>query len=882
MKLQKPVTSQVLRQSFIDFFVGKGHRFVPSSPVVPHDDPTLLFANAGMNQFKAILLGGDNPTGLKRAVNSQKCIRVSGKHNDLDVVGRDSYHHTFFEMLGNWSFGDYFKKDAIQWSWELLTEVWGLEKDRLWATVYEEDEEALELWKTVTDIDHSRILKAGKKDNFWEMGDVGPCGPCSEIHYDFGAESDPRTGEPGYVAGVNVDGCERFIEIWNNVFMQYERLEDGTLRDLPAQHVDTGMGFERVLRVMQGVKSNYDTDVFQPLLVKVAELTGVPYDRGEKGTAHRVIADHVRTLSFSIADGATPSNEGRGYVLRRLLRRAARFARELGAKKPVIADVVPTLVGIMGDAFPELKARQAHIATVIRSEEERFGRTLDQGLDRFRKASQAASNGVISGEDVFKLYDTYGFPVDLTEQMALERGLSIDQAGYEKAMEEQKERARAGGKFSSIFNSQDGWTIVREGNPVFVGYDDLETDSGVLRYREHEDDWWIVLDRTPFYAESGGQIGDQGRLSGEGVTFSVEDVQKVNDIIVHRARIVDGFPSDASMRTLRASVDPERRSATRRNHSSVHLLHAALRQVLGDHVQQQGSWVGPDGFRFDFVHTAPMAESEISAVEDIVNRRIQEDLPIRCDVLPIDEAKASGATALFGEKYGDTVRVLTMGDFSKEFCGGTHAGSTGQIGLLRIVRESSISAGVRRIEGVAGFPAFALLRRQATSANRLAQTLKCDETEIGQKVSDLGSRLRSAEKEIEALKVQALAGKVPELLAKGVPVGKASVVALDIGTLAQDPETFSRFVDAIEGQLGNGRIALLAAGFEDKVTLVALVSQDLAKTCPAGPFVQAAAAAVDGKGGGKPNRAQAGGKDPSRIPAAIEAFSAAVKAKLLG
>ena len=882
MTLQKPVSSQVLRQSFIDFFVGKGHRFVPSSPVVPHDDPTLLFANAGMNQFKSILLGGDNPTGLKRAVNSQKCIRVSGKHNDLDVVGRDSYHHTFFEMLGNWSFGDYFKKEAIQWSWELLTEVWGLEKERLWATVYEEDEEALDLWKTVTDIDRSHILKAGKKDNFWEMGEVGPCGPCTEIHYDFGPESDPRTGEPGYVAGVNVDGCERFIEIWNNVFMQYERLEDGTLRDLPAQHVDTGMGFERVLRVMQGVRSNYDTDVFVPLLEKVAELTGVPYDRGEKGTAHRVIAAHVRTLAFSIADGATPSNEGRGYVLRRLLRRAARFARELGARQPVIAEVVPTLVRIMGGAFPELAARQSHIATVIRSEEERFGRTLDQGLDRFRKAASGAVDGTISGEEVFKLYDTYGFPVDLTEQMAIEKGLSIDVAGYEKAMEEQKERARAGGKFSSIFNSQDGWTVVRDGNPVFVGYDSLESDAAVLRYREQGDDWWIVLDRTPFYSESGGQIGDQGRLSGSGVTFSVEDVQKVNDIIVHRARILDGCPTDANMRELRAAVDPGRRAATRRNHSSVHLLHAALRQVLGEHVQQQGSWVGPEGFRFDFVHTTPMAESEILSVEDIVNRAIQEDLEIRCDVLPIDQAKASGAMALFGEKYGDTVRVLSMGEFSKEFCGGTHASSTGQIGLMRIVRESSISAGVRRIEGVAGFPAFALLRRQASATVRLAQSLKCDDSELGQKVSELGTRLRGAEKEIEVLKVQALAGRVPALLARESTVGAARVLALDLGAEAGDPETFARLVDAVEAQLGNGRLALLAAGFEGKVTLVALASPDLAKKCPAGPLVQAAAGAVDGKGGGKPNRAQAGGKDESKIPLAIEAFLGAVKAKLEG
>ncbi|QQS03075.1 MAG: alanine--tRNA ligase [Fibrobacterota bacterium] len=880
MKLQKPVTSQVLRQSFIDFFASKDHRFVPSSPVVPHDDPTLLFANAGMNQFKAILLGGDNPTGLKRAANSQKCIRVSGKHNDLDVVGRDSYHHTFFEMLGNWSFGDYFKKEAIAWSWELLTEVWGLDKSKLWATVYEEDDEALELWKTETDIDHSHILKSGKKDNFWEMGEVGPCGPCTEVHYDFGPESDPRTGEPGYVAAVNVDGCERFIEIWNNVFMQYERIEDGSLRPLPNQHVDTGMGFERILRVMQGVKSNYDTDVFQPLLKKIAELTGVAYDPGEKGTPHRVIADHVRTLSFSIADGATPSNEGRGYVLRRLLRRAARFARELGARQPLVCEVVPTLVEIMGDAFPEIKARQAHIITVIRSEEERFGRTLDQGLDRFRKAAESAVDGVISGDDVFKLYDTYGFPVDLTEQMALERGLRIDEPGYKKAMEEQKERARAGGKFTSIFNSLDGWTLLQEGNPSFVGYECDSAEVKTLRYREHEDDFWIVTDRTPFYPEMGGQIGDIGVLESKDVRFQVLDTQKVNDAIVHRAKLVEGSVTDGALAHLTATVSSEGRAATRRNHSGVHLLHAALREVLGEHVQQQGSWVGPDAFRFDFVHTSALSESEILRVEDIVNAQIRQDLSIVTQVLAVEEAKKTGAMALFGEKYGDTVRVISMESFSKEFCGGTHASSTGQIGLLRILREASISAGVRRIEGVCGEGAFELLRKQATAATRLAQTLKCADEEIGQKVSDLSARLRAAEKEIEGLKVAALSAKVPAILAKSVDLGKAKATALDLTQEAGDAATFNRLVDAIEQGLGNGRVVLLAAGFEGKVTLVALVSQDLSKACPAGPLVNAAAAAVEGKGGGKPNRAQAGGKDPAKIPNALQAFMDAAKAKL--
>ena len=880
MKLQKPVSSQVLRQSYIEFFASKDHRFVPSSPVVPHDDPTLLFANAGMNQFKAILLGGDNPTNLKRAANSQKCIRVSGKHNDLDVVGRDSYHHTFFEMLGNWSFGDYFKKDAIRWSWELLTDVWGIEKSKLWATVYEEDDEAFELWKTETDIDHSRILRSGKKDNFWEMGEVGPCGPCTEIHYDFGPESDPRTGEPGYVAAVNLDGCERFIEIWNNVFMQYERLEDGSLRDLPAQHVDTGMGFERILRVMQGVKSNYDTDVFQPLLHRIADLTGVAYDPGEKGTPHRVIADHLRSLSFSIADGATPSNEGRGYVLRRLLRRAARFARELGARKPVVCEVVPTLVEIMGDAFPELKARQAHIVTVIRSEEERFGRTLDQGLDRFRKAAEAAVGGVISGDDVFKLYDTYGFPVDLTEQMALEKGLTIDQAGYEKAMEEQRERARSGGKFTSIFNSLDGWTILKEGNPSFVGYETLEAKVKTLRFREHDDDFWIVTDSTPFYAESGGQIGDTGSLVGKGARFQVLDTQKVNDVIVHRAKLLEGSVAEDAITELVASVDPAGRDATRRNHSGVHLLHAALREVLGEHVQQQGSWVGPEGFRFDFVHTSALSEQEIQAVEDIVNAQIRNDLSIVTELLPVDEAKKAGAMALFGEKYGDTVRVLTMGSFSKELCGGTHATSTGQIALLRVLRESSISAGVRRIEGVTGLGAFELLRRQASVTTRLSQSLKCEDQEVGLKVADLGARLRSAEKEIEALKVQALAARVPALLAASNSVGQAQVLAVDLTSEAPDAATFSRLADAVELGLGNGRIVLLAAGFEGKVTLVSMVSQDLSKSCPAGPLVQAAAVVVEGKGGGKPQRAQAGGKDPAKIPAALEAFLAAVATKL--
>jgi len=880
-KLTKPVTSKALRQSFIDFFAERGHRFIPSSPVVPQDDPTLLFTNAGMNQFKSILLGGENPLGLKRAANSQKCIRVSGKHNDLDVVGRDSYHHTFFEMLGNWSFGDYFKKDAIRWSWELLTEVWGLEKSRLWATVYQDDNEAFDIWTKETDIDPTHVLRFGKKENFWEMGDTGPCGPCSEIHYDFGPESDPRTGEPGYVAGVNLDGCERFIELWNNVFMQYERLEDGSLVNLPAQHVDTGMGFERVLRVLQGAKSNYDTDVFQPLLAKVAELTGVPYDAGEKGTPHRVIADHVRALSASIADGATPGNDGRGYVLRRLLRRAARFARELGAKKPVICEVVPTLVEIMGEAFPELAARQSHIETVIRSEEERFGRTLDQGLERFRKAAEAAQDCVIEGEKVFELYDTYGFPVDLTEQMALERGLTLDMPGYEKAMAAQRERARAGGKFLGIFNSLDGWTVLEEKTGfVFLGYDVLEAEVRALRFREYEDDCYVVTDRSPFYAESGGQIGDRGTLRGQGVLLAVEDTVKVNESVVHRCKVLEGVPTATNMAVLEAKVDAVARERIRRNHSAVHLLQAALRHVLGEHVHQQGSWVGPDSFRFDFTQERGLSHAELRQVEDLVNESIRAAVPVETRLMKLDEAKAAGAMALFSEKYGDTVRVVEMGEVSKELCGGTHVTNTGMIGLVRLTHDSSVSAGVRRLEGHAGAGAFELLSTQADAASQVAETFKCSESEIPARVSDLQARLKAAEKEIEGLKVAALAAKVPALLARGQDVSGTLVAACDVSADVSDAAAFQRLGDAVEMDIGSGKVVLLAAALDGKVTLLALVSQDLCKKAPAGSLVQAAALAVDGRGGGKSSRAQAGGKDATKIPQALEAFVAAVKAKL--
>ena len=866
-------TGKQVRQDFIDFFASKGHVYVPSAPVVPHDDPTLLFTNAGMNQFKSALLG-DNREGWKRVANSQKCIRVSGKHNDLDEVGRDTYHHTFFEMLGNWSFGDYYKKDAIKWSWELLTEVWKLPKDRLFATIYNDDDESEALWKSETDIPHDRIMRFGAKSNFWEMGDVGPCGPCTEIHFDMG---DPATREATYkdpIHGVNGPNA-RYIELWNNVFMQSERLQSGELKPLKNQNVDTGMGFERVVSVIQGSGSNYETDVFQPIISKIAELSGVPYSKGPEGTPHRVMADHVRALSFAIADGATPGNEGRGYVLRRILRRGSRFARNLGQREPFLVKLVQVLAETMGEAFPEVAQRRSYIEQVIRAEEERFMRTLDQGLDRFAKIAaetKGKSQTAIGGAEVFTLYDTYGFPTDLTRVLAEEQGLTIDEAGYTKHMEEQRERARGAAKFDGSFASDEGWTILAPGiDSEFLGYGSLHAEVSARRFREHGDQVLVVLDKTPFYAEAGGQVGDTGTLVGKPgpagaplVELRVLDTVKLFDMVVHKCDLLGGIPSIESMKSLTAQVDKDNRFRTVRNHSATHLLHSALRKVLGEHVQQQGSRVAPDSLRFDFTHFQGMTPEEIQKVEFEVNLQIEENHDISQAVHGIDEAKKMGAMALFGEKYGEKVRVIKMGDVSMELCGGTHATATGDIGFLKIISESSIAAGVRRVEAVTGLGALELAQRNQNALADIAKVFKAKSGQETEKVVEASARIKALEKEVLELRMAQARLQATTLVAeKGKLVNGATVIVYKLDEKAFPKDTVAMLVDGLAGHLRNG-VALLTQTSGDSLSIYAVSGKEAQAKVKAGDLIKAIGPVADARGGGKPDRAQAGSKSPDK------------------
>jgi alanyl-tRNA synthetase len=869
------LTGKQIRQGFIDFFISKGHVYVPSAPVVPHDDPTLLFTNAGMNQFKSALLG-DNREGWKRVANSQKCIRVSGKHNDLDEVGRDTYHHTFFEMLGNWSFGDYYKKDAIRWSWELLTEVWKLPKDRLFATVYQDDDESEALWKSETDIPHDRIMRFGAKSNFWEMGDVGPCGPCTEIHFDMGDAATREATFKDPIQGVNGPNA-RYIELWNNVFMQSERLQSGDLKPLKSQNVDTGMGFERVVSVIQGSGSNYETDVFQPIITRIAALSGVAYSKGPEGTPHRVIADHLRALSFAIADGATPGNEGRGYVLRRILRRGSRFARNLGQREPFICKLVATLAETMGDAYPELAQRQGYIEQVIRAEEERFMRTLDQGLDRFAKiAAETKSKSLpaIVGAEVFTLYDTYGFPVDLTRVLAEEQGLTIDEAGYTKHMEEQRERARGAAKFDGSFASDEGWTLLSPSlDTEFVGYETLTAEVSARRYREHGDQILAVLDKTPFYAEAGGQVGDSGSLTGKpgptgqpSVELKVVDTVKVFDMIVHKCELLGGILSPETMKSLSAQVDGEGRFRTVRNHSATHLLHSALRKVLGDHVQQQGSRVAPDSLRFDFTHFQAMTPEEIRSVEYEVNLRIEENHPIRHAVHGIDEAKKMGAMALFGEKYGDRVRVITMGEVSMELCGGTHARATGDIGFLKIVSESSIASGVRRIEAVTGLGALELVQKQQTALAEVGKVFKAKPGQEIERAAEASAKIKALEKEVLDLRqAQARLQAITLVAEKGKTMNGATVLVHKLDEKTFPKESISHLVDGLAAHLRNG-VAVLTQASGDSLSIYAVAGKEAQAKVKAGDLIKAIGPIADARGGGKPDRAQAGSKSPEKEP----------------
>ena len=864
-----PRTQAEIRRSFIEFFASKGHTVVPSAPVAPQDDPTLMFTNAGMNQFKGIFLG-DNPRGLKRAVDAQKCIRVSGKHNDLEEVGADHYHHTLFEMLGNWSFGDYYKREAISWAWELLTEVWKLPKERLFVTVYKDDDEAAEIWREVSGLAPERIMRFGDHDNFWEMGDTGPCGPCSEIHYDKGDLATQAATFADPVEGVNGQNA-RYMEIWNLVFMQYNRNADGTLTPLKAKHVDTGMGFERICSLLQGKTSNYATDIFSPIVDEIVRLSGVPYGEGPEGMPHRVIADHLRAVAFSVADGVMPSNDGRGYVIRRILRRACRYARNLGAREPFVCRLVPVLVAQMGDAYPEIRQRADFVERTIRTEEERFIRTLDKGLALFDKVAAAAKDGTVDGAQAFVLYDTYGFPYDLTCLLARERNLSVDEKGFEKAMAEQKERARAAQKDGKgpDFADESGWTVAREGSgTAFLGYETSEADVEVLRWREDRGTLYVVLSSTPFYAEMGGETGESGTLVNDELELRVLDTVKVNDLWIHKAKIVSGALSPEAMaKPFRASADADLRADTRANHSATHLLQAALRRIVGTHVAQEGSRVAPEGLRFDFSHDKALTPEQIAEVERLVNEKIREDIPVCTAVKGVDEAKAEGAMALFGEKYGAEVRVVTMGGFSKELCGGLHVSRTGEIGGFRILSETACAAGVRRIEAVTGRVAAETARADMLRLQELQALFKCKPEALVERVKGLFDQVRDLERERTSLRQSLASQQVKALAAGAVETKGVRLLVKNLGDV--DKAEFSALVGAFAAEFDG--VAVLACASKESGSLAVTVAKPLAAKAPAGKIVSALAALAGGKGGGRPDMAQAGTKSPEKIPEALAA-----------
>jgi len=862
------MTSAEIRQGFMDFFKEKGHEVVRSAPVFPQDDPTLLFTNAGMNQFKDVFLNtGTRP--YTRAVDTQKCIRVSGKHNDLEEVGLDTYHHTFFEMLGNWSFGDYYKREAIEWAWELLTERWGLPKDRLWATVHHTDDEALEFWKEVTDIDPDKVLKFGDKDNFWEMGETGPCGPCSEIHIDI-------TPDGCSAEDVNA-GRPEVIELWNLVFIQYNRQADGSKEELPAKHVDTGMGMERVTAILQGKDSNYDTDLFMPLIHALEAISTRKYEGEDDQVAMRVIVDHIRTLSFAIADGALPSNEGRGYVLRRILRRGARFGRKLGLEEPFIYRLVPTLVEMMGYVFPELVERSEHVARVIRGEEESFGRTLSRGIELFEEVAErleAEGAGTFPGDEAFKLYDTYGFPRDLTELMAREAGLELDGERFESLMEDQRERAREAGKARLEEGEGEEWQTIREGeHSVFTGYESFRELTRICHVRRDSDQYQVVLDRTPFYAEAGGQVGDTGVLRTDGFSTKVRATFREGDHIIH---VVEELPEDLTGE-IEAAVDADRRLSIMCNHTATHLLHAALRNTVGDHASQAGSLVAPDRLRFDFTHFEAVKPEELEVIEGKVNEKVREDLAVQTENTDFDTAKAKGATALFGEKYGDTVRMVSIGDHSRELCGGTHLSSTGRIGYLRILSEGSIASGVRRIEATTGEASAALLLQEHRVISELRSMFPSAQVgDLVDQVRKVIEERKSLEKDLKKARTQGGGVDIKSLTDGAVGVEGVEVVAAKIDVEGADE--LKGMGDSLRAQLGRG-VAVLGTVIGGKVNLIAVVTDDLVKEKKvlAGKLVGEVAKMVGGGGGGRPHMAQAGGKDPSKLDDALAAVPEMVR-----
>ena len=865
--------SAEIRQKFLDYFEARDHEIVSSSSLVPANDPTLLFTNAGMVQFKDVFLG-DEKRERVRATSSQRCVRAGGKHNDLENVGYTARHHTFFEMLGNFSFGDYFKREAIQFAWEFLTEELGLPADRLWVTVYQDDDEAADIWLNEMKVDSERFSRLGEKDNFWAMGDTGPCGPCSEIFYDHGP--DVAGGPPG---SPDEDG-DRYIEIWNLVFMQFERKADGSMTPLPKPSVDTGAGLERVAAVLQHVHSNYEIDLFAELISDIAQITGTA---DLQNNSLRVIADHIRSCAFLVVDGVTPSNEGRGYVLRRIIRRAVRHGYRLGVKEVFFYKIVASLARVMGEAYPELLERQAYVEKTLNEEEQQFARTLENGMTILEKAIGELSGSVLAGETVFKLYDTYGFPVDLTADIAREHNLTLDMPGFEAAMEIQRDQARAASNFSAVEKLDlDGLE-----KTVFSGYASLQSEAQIvgifspanekLDIVPANSEVLIILDTTPFYAESGGQIGDAGLLESDEARFEVSDTQKQSDIFIHKGRLTSGkLKIGDSVRALVAGND---RAAITLNHSATHLMNAALRSVLGDHVLQKGSLVEADRLRFDFSHGAPVSAEEIRRIEEQVNAEILANSEVSKEVMPIEAARSKGALALFGEKYGEEVRVVSMGgDYSVEFCGGCHVDRTGDIGLFKIVSESGISAGVRRIEAVTGHGALALIEREQDVLREASSLLKTGTDNLLDKLSGLLSQNKALEKQLAQLKAQMAASAGDDLGSRAVELAGIKVLVANLEGF--NPKSLRDTVDQLKNKLGDS-VIVLACAAEGKVNLVAGVSKALTDRIKAGELVNMVAEQVGGKGGGRPDMAMAGGSQPENLSVALESVQPWLEARLV-
>src|SRR5882672_6771978 len=866
----KSMTSSEIRASFLEFFRKNGHSVVPSSSLVPGNDPTLLFTNAGMVQFKDVFLGKE-ARDYSRAATAQRCVRAGGKHNDLENVGYTARHHTFFEMLGNFSFGDYFKKEAIHFAWNYITGTLGIPKDRLWVTVFLEDDEAARIWSEEIGIDPTRCTRMGETSNFWSMGETGPCGPCTEIFYDHGPEI--AGGPPG---SPDEDG-DRYVEIWNLVFMQYDRSSDGVLVPLPKPSVDTGMGLERVAAVMQGVHSNYDIDLFKSLIRSAAEVTGT---NDLESSSLRVIADHIRACTFLIVDGVVPSNEGRGYVLRRIIRRAIRHGYKLGQTQPFFHKLVATLVREMGSYYAELVSGEARATQVLAQEETRFAETLTTGMALLDAEAAKLTSSVIPGETVFRLYDTYGFPLDLTADVARERGLTIDQAGFDSAMEAQRGRARAASKFGSELRD----SVKLPGKTDFLGYDRLN-DKGVVTSLIFDgalvdalrpgQEGQVVLDHTPFYAESGGQIGDAGVLVGAGARFTVRDTQKIGASFAHFGVLDAGELRVGDV--VEARVDSERRTASALNHSATHLLHAALRKVLGLHVEQKGSLVAADRLRFDFSHTQALSIEELRRVEELVNSAIRENSPVETRVMALDEAVAAGAMSLFGEKYESDVRVLSIGDFSMELCGGTHVERSGDIGFFKILSESGVAAGVRRVEAVTGKTAYEWVVHTDQVLRDIAALLRGSREDVDEKVRELVERSRRLEKEVQQLKSKLASGQGGDLTSQAKDVGGIKVLAAQID--GADAKSLRDAVDQLKGKLGSS-VIVLATVQDGKVVLVAGVSADLLSRMRAGEIASAVAAQVGGKGGGRADFAQAGGTQPENLGRALAGVESLIRSHL--